>query len=1326
MNSLKKEQLVVSSLAKISLFLLTVLVFLFSTLTYAADPNEFLVWSNSVPGRLYVPANYTASKSYPLVIFYHGIGEKGTNNTSQVNNNINNLLAECKEREVFLYAPQSAGGWWPDSEIGKVMEMAREAIATYNIDDKRVYATGLSAGGSGVYNTMEVHYNSIAAAVCICGAGGGTRARDDRLVDFPIWFYHAANDTTVSVSQTRNAINGIRAEDGRSKLTFPLDANPSNPYYNTGSPYYTDGSTFFAEDNIRYSEYKTGGHGIWGRVYKEEPMYDWLFSHSLPSSPVNRAPEVDAGPDQKLIMPMNKLAVKATYLDDGLPHPPALSLKWTKVSGPGSVTFDNSTKSSAIATFSIAGTYVIRFSVGDGQLTGHDDVKVTVNPPMPEGQVYVISPLLAGGAGSWFPLNYAFDRQPEWDAVNQIPVGGSGGDYAPTYTSRQGYIDFGDNWADIRIIGTWTQYRSSTTGNQSGYAALWWDDDNDNVNDSGLAENTLKFNSAQNVTSSSSQLWIRDADCSASPITPKGRYLILSSPSTTTSRATEYAFVGYMQTGSTPVNAAPSVNAGSNQTITLPAAVSLNGTVSDDGLPSGSITTQWSKVSGPGTVIFANSAAVDTSANFAAAGTYVLRLTANDGELQTADDVTLTVNPAPVLVLRNPDTVANPQNGVHFEYYEGTWSLLPDFNSLTAVNSGISGNFSIANRNINDYFGFRFTGFINVAQDGEYTFYTKSDDGSQLFIGNQMVVDNDGLHGSTEKSGKIGLKAGLHAISVTFFEKAGSEILNVNIEGPGLGKTIITDSSLYYDAPVNVAPTVDAGNNQTITLPAIANLNATVSDDGLPSNSVNTQWTKVSGPGAVTFGNAGAVDTSANFATAGTYVLRLTANDGELQTSDNVSITVNPEPVIYYNLTVNSGSGDGDYTAGSVVPINADSAPAGQEFDAWIGDIANLANPASASTTVTIPTIDLVITASYKDIPPVDGLDITQEGDIIATVTAPLGGGNHDINIIRDGDKPEEGNNESKRQYDTFDRNAAPFEEYIGYTYNQTFKFSQIVFQEGKHFYDGGFFANGAPRVQVRKNGTWNDVVTVIDKPYPIGNDRSEFGTSYETYTFNLNDEEGDGIRLIGQAGGTAHFISVGELEVFQAPAENKTVMIDFGDAGKLTAGNWNNLAGDPAAANGSINDMIDSDGENTGINLQVTDAIASVNSSGTTTPDAALGYEANATRDSFWGCDKTYAGKTEPTAEFVISGLAPAKKYTLSFFASRLSVNDNRETEYTVNGLNSSTVYLDPANNVDKEVSTVPITPDANGEISIDLKKGPNNTNNYGFYYIGVLKIDF
>jgi tetratricopeptide (TPR) repeat protein len=107
--------------------------------------------------------------------------------------------------------------------------------------------------------------------------------------------------------------------------------------------------------------------------------------------------------------------------------------------------------------------------------------------------------------------------------------------------------------------------------------------------------------------------------------------------------------------------------------------------------------------------------------------------------------------------------------------------------------------------------------------------------------------------------------------------------------------TVAATSGVTQSAPTNAAPTVSAGSPQTVNLADGASLDGTVSDDGLPNppGTVTATWSQVDGPGTVTFGGAGTVDTTATFSDPGTYTLRLTANDGELNASADVVITVN-------------------------------------------------------------------------------------------------------------------------------------------------------------------------------------------------------------------------------------------------------------------------------------------------------------------------------------------------------------------------------------------------------------------------------------------------
>ncbi len=252
-------------------------------------------------------------------------------------------------------------------------------------------------------------------------------------------------------------------------------------------------------------------------------------------------------------------------------------------------------------------------------------------------------------------------------------------------------------------------------------------------------------------------------------------------------------------------NQGPLVNAGSDQSIVIGSSANLNGTISDDGLPTPvNLTSLWTMQSGPGIVSFANDADVDTTATISDIGTYVLRLTANDGALSTFDEATVNV---------------------------------------TAV-------------------------------------------------------------------------------------------------------------------PTNQAPLVDAGANQTVVLSGSASLNGTVTDDHLPNppDLVTTIWTMESGPGIVSFGDASQVDTTASFTATGTYVLKLTANDSVLESSDLVTVTVQEASTIVttafqdgvfpstnYTGTLDTriSSGTPTANAGTSIELRVDGSPDDSTLVRW--DVSSIA-----------------------------------------------------------------------------------------------------------------------------------------------------------------------------------------------------------------------------------------------------------------------------------------------------------------------------------------------------------------------------------------------
>ncbi|MEZ6062515.1 MAG: PA14 domain-containing protein [Planctomycetaceae bacterium] len=95
-----------------------------------------------------------------------------------------------------------------------------------------------------------------------------------------------------------------------------------------------------------------------------------------------------------------------------------------------------------------------------------------------------------------------------------------------------------------------------------------------------------------------------------------------------------------------------------------------------------------------------------------------------------------------------------------------------------------------------DQFALRFTGSLRIEQPGRYSFFTTSDDGSRLYIGSELVVNNDGLHGMSSKRGRTRLAAGLHPITVTYFDNGGGDGLQVEWEGPGFSRQPIPASAL--------------------------------------------------------------------------------------------------------------------------------------------------------------------------------------------------------------------------------------------------------------------------------------------------------------------------------------------------------------------------------------------------------------------------------------------------------------------------------------------------------------------------------------------------
>lgn len=137
----------------------------------------------------------------------------------------------------------------------------------------------------------------------------------------------------------------------------------------------------------------------------------------------------------------------------------------------------------------------------------------------------------------------------------------------------------------------------------------------------------------------------------------------------------------------------------------------------------------------------------------------------------------------------------NKKTGLKYSLYKGHWSKIPDFDKLTAVANGYAPDFDLRKIKHDSFdYGLVYNGFINIPEDGKYTFYMASDDGSKFYIDNQLLIDNDGLHGFKEEKSEITLKKGQHAIRVEYFQEGYGDGLSVEFSSDKMAKTSLFPS----------------------------------------------------------------------------------------------------------------------------------------------------------------------------------------------------------------------------------------------------------------------------------------------------------------------------------------------------------------------------------------------------------------------------------------------------------------------------------------------------------------------------------------------------
>jgi len=298
------------------------------------------------------------------------------------------------------------------------------------------------------------------------------------------------------------------------------------------------------------------------------------------------------------------------------------------------------------------------------------------------------------------------------------------------------------------------------------------------------------------------------------------------------------------------VNKSPEITVESAPFVNLPANGELIGKVLDDGLgnpSSGKVRMQWAQVSGPQSAKIINENAPITTVEFPDKGIYQFRFTVDNGLLHpVSKELTVVVNKSPIVTASLVDGIIT----------------LPETAKLVA-------------EVMDDGFGDPDQQVLSHPKGG-------------LVI--QWMGDGPGTVVFEDPS----------ALSTTAkFEIGGIYTLTLTVDNGYIDPVLI-----QLTLVVNQAPVVDAGLDQVIILPATAHLAGIVTDDGLPDppGALTVKWEVVSGPESLqtnaNFADSSSPGTTSTFSTNGTYILRLTASDGETSTSDEVNIVVHQAPVI--------------------------------------------------------------------------------------------------------------------------------------------------------------------------------------------------------------------------------------------------------------------------------------------------------------------------------------------------------------------------------------------------------------------------------------------
>ena len=210
--------------------------FLLFSQTELFEKKNFVVENDTLRYRILAPLDYDENEKYPVHLFLHGSGERGNDNESQLFHGSKQFLDKNnrKKYKSWVIFPQSPNNdWWgghydpykfdynikKSEALGLVIKLMDEFVQREDVNNDKVYVTGLSMGGMGTYAILTLRPDMFAAATPICGDGDPSSV-SNFAKKVPVWIFHGSLDKTVLPEQSLKMANGIIKAGGNPRITF--------------------------------------------------------------------------------------------------------------------------------------------------------------------------------------------------------------------------------------------------------------------------------------------------------------------------------------------------------------------------------------------------------------------------------------------------------------------------------------------------------------------------------------------------------------------------------------------------------------------------------------------------------------------------------------------------------------------------------------------------------------------------------------------------------------------------------------------------------------------------------------------------------------------------------------------------------------------------------------------------------------------------------------------------------------------------------------------------------------------------------------------------